>query len=148
MLVHNLRQENRARSCIAREIRNEQVQQDNRNLNLVVRGSRPSEAIHDRDLLKEIVSKIGSSVVYQVFETKRIGKIKKSNGRQRLLIKFKDAMKRKEFLRNSIKLRVSSKYHNIIVDPDLSNFEREAQYQLRVEKRTLAQKYSDRIVNY
>ena len=101
VLVDNLRQENKARSCIAREIRYEQVQQDNKKLNLVVKGSCPSEAINDRDHLKEIVSEIGSSVIDQDFETKRIGKIHKSNGRQLLLIKFKDAMKRKEFLRNS-----------------------------------------------
>ena len=93
MLVDNLRQENKARSCIEREIRNEQIQQDNKKLNLVVKGSCPSEAINDLDLLKEIVSEIGSTAVNQDFETKRIGKIHESNGRQLLLIKFKDAMK-------------------------------------------------------
>ena len=144
MLVDNLRQENTARSYIAREIRNEQVQQDNKKFNLVVKGSCPSEAINDLDLLKEIVSEIGSTAVNQDFETKRIGKIHESNGRQLFLIKFKDAMKRKEFFRNSIKLRVSSKYHNKFADPDLTKSEREAQYHLRVEKSTLAQKYSDK----
>ena len=132
------------RSCIAREIRNEQVQQDNKKMTSVVKGSCPSESFNHHDLLKEINSEIGSSVDDQDFETKRIGKIHESNGRQLLLIKFKDAMKRKDILGNSIKLRVSSKYHNKFLDPDLTKSEREAQYQLRVEKRTLAQKYSDK----
>ena len=81
VLVDNLRQENKDRSCIAREIRNEKIQQDNKKLNLVFKGSCPSEAINDRDLLKEIVCEIGSSVVDQDFETKRIGKRQETNGR-------------------------------------------------------------------
>ena len=115
---------------------------------LVVKGSCPSEEIKDRDLLNEIDSEIVSSVVDQDFETKRIGKMHESNGRQLLLIQFKDAMKRKEFLRNSINLKVSSKYHYIFVDPSLIKSEREAQYQLRVEKRSLKKKYSDKKNHY
>ena len=74
VLVDNLRQENKARSSIAREKRNEQVQQDSKKLNLVGKSSCPSEVINDGELLKEIVSEISSSVVNQDFGTKRTGK--------------------------------------------------------------------------
>ena len=73
-----------------------------------------------------------------------IGKISEQNGKQLLLVKIKSQIKRKQFLRNSIKLRDNVFYSLVFVDLDLTKSEREAQYQLRVEKRTLQEKYSEK----
>ena len=101
-----------------------------------------------RQMIKECVQKLAQTIDIVLdsadIETKRIGKISEQNGKQ-LLVKFKSQVKRKQFLRNSIKLRDSAFYSSVFVDLDLTKSEREAQYQLRVEKRTLQEKYSEKV---
>ena len=46
--------------------------------------------------------------------------------------------------RNSAKLKDTSDYSTVFVDLDLTKSEREAQYQLRLEKRSLENKYFDK----
>ena len=144
VLLDNLTKENKARSCIAREIRQEQNEQESQKLNLVIKGTAPSSSTN-----KECVQKLAQTIDIVLdsadIETKRIGKISEQNGKQLLLVKFKSQIKRKQFLRNSIKLRDNAFYSSVFVDLDLTKSEREAQYQLRVEKRTLQEKFSEKV---
>ena len=144
VLVDNLTKENKARSCIAREIRQEQVEQDNKKLNLIIKGSVPSNSPNDSVLVQNLAQEIGVELNSDDFDSLRIGKKNAENSRQLLFLKFKSVLKRKQFLGNAKKLKDSKSYSNLFVDPDLTKSEREAQYQLRVEKRSLQQKYTNK----
>ena len=144
VLVDNLTKENKARSCIAREIRQEQIEQDNKKLNLIIKGSVPSNSPNDSVLVQNLAQEIGVELNSDDFDSLRIGKKNAENSRQLLLLKFKSVLKRKQFLGNAKKLKDSKSYSNLFVDPDLTKSEREAQYQLRVEKRSLQQKYTNK----
>ena len=141
ILVDNLTKENKARSCIAREIRHEQLQQDSKRMNVIIKGSVPSNGSNDLDLVKQIAEEIDVTLNKTDFEPKRIGSINESTGRQLLLVKFQSDIKRKEFLRKSKNLRSSNDFSQIYVDPDLTKSEREAKFQVRQERRTLQNKY-------
>ena len=144
MLLDNLTKENKARSCIAREIRQEQHEQESKKLNLIIKGTTPISSINDHEVVAKIARSINVDIQSNQIETKRIGKASEINGRQLLLVKFKCLLKRKEFLRNSAKLKDTNDYSAVFVDLDLTKSEREAQYQLRLEKRLLENKYTDK----
>ena len=144
VLLDNLTKENKARSCIAREIRQEQHEQESEKLNLIIKGTTPISSINDHEVVTKIARSINVDIQSNQIETKRIGKASEINGRQLLLIKFKCLLKRKEFLRNSAKLKDTDDYSAVFVDLDLTKSEREAQYQLRLEKRSLENKYTDK----
>ena len=95
----------------------------------------------DLDLVKQTAEEIDVTLKEIDFEPKRIGSFNESTGRQLLLVKFQSDIKRKEFLRKYKNLRSSNDFSQIYVDPDLTKSEREAQFQLRQERRTLQNKY-------
>ena len=86
-----------------------------------------------QDLAKDLSVPLNSNEV----STKRIGRIQEHTVHQFLLVKFKDVIKKKEFLRNSGKLRNDQKFENVFISPDLTFSERTQQYHLRVQKREL-----------
>ena len=144
VLLDNLTKENKARSYIAREIRQEQHEQESKKLNLIIKGTTSISSINDHEVVTKIARSINVDIQSNQIETKRIGKASEINGRQLLLVKFKCLLKRKEFLRNSAKLKDTNDDSAVFVDLDLTMSEREAQYQLRLEKRSLENKYTDK----
>ena len=145
VLLDNVTKENKAGSCIAREIRQERNEQESKKLNLVIKGNAPSSSTNDKECVQKLAQTTYIVLDSADIETKRIGKIIEQNGKQLLLVKFKSQIKRKQFLRNSIKLRDNTFYSSVFVDLDLTKSELEAQYQLRVEKRTLQDMYSAKV---
>ena len=109
VLVDNLTKENKARSCIAREIRQEQIEQDNKKLNLIIKGSVPSNSPNESVLVQNLAQEIGVELnpvsIGDDFDSLRIGKKNAENNRQLLLLKFKIALKRKQFLANAKKIK-------------------------------------------
>ena len=95
----------------------------------------------DLDLAKQTAEEIDVTSNETDFEPKRIVSINESTGRQLLLVKFQSDIKRKEFLRKYKNLRYSNNFSQIYVEPDLTKSEREAQFQVRQERRTLQNKY-------
>ena len=93
------------------------------------------------DLVKQTAEEIDVTLNKTNFEPKRIGSINDSTGRHLLLSKFQSDTKRKVFLRKCKNLRSSNDFSQIYVDPDLTKSERETQFQLRQERRTLQNKY-------
>ena len=91
----------------------------------------------DLDLVKQTAKEIDVTLNETDFEPKRIGSINESAGRQLLLVKFQSDIKRKEFLRKYKNLRSSNNFSQIFVDLDLIKSEREAQFQVHQERRTL-----------
>ena len=73
-----------------------------------------------QDLAKALSVPVSSNEV----STKRIGRIQEHTGHQFLLVKFKDVIKKKEFLRNSGKLRSDQKSENVYISPNLTSSER------------------------
>ena len=144
MLLDNLTKENKARSCIAGEIRQEQHEQESKKSNLIIKGTTPISSINDHEVVTKIARSVDLDIQSNQIETKRIVKASEINGRQLLLVKYKCLLKRKEFLRNSAKLKDTSDYSTVFFDLDLTKLEREAQYQLGLEKRSLENKYSDK----
>ena len=142
VLLDNLTNENKARSCIAREIRQEQHEQESKKSNLIIKGTTPISSINDREVVTEIARSIVVDIQSNQIETKRIGKANEINGRQLLLVKFVCPLKRKEVFRNLAKLKDTNDYSAVFVDLDLTTSEIEAQYHLRLEKRPLENKYS------
>ena len=144
VLLDNLTKGNKARSCIAREIRQEQHEQDSKKSSLIIKGTTPIISSNDHEVVTKIARSIDVDIQSNQIESKKIGKAGEINGRQLLLVKFKCLLKRKEVLRNSAKLKDTNDYSAIFVDLVRTKSEREAQYQLRIEKRSLENKYSDK----
>ena len=99
----------------------------------------------DLDLVKQTAEEIDVTLNETDFKPKRIGSINESTGRQLRLVKFQSEIKRKEFLRKYKNLRSSNDFSEIYVDLDLTKSEREAQFQVRQERRTLQNKYPGKI---
>ena len=100
--------------------------------------------MHDHEVITKISRSIDVDIQSSHIETKRIGKASEIIGRQLLLVKFKCQLKQKEFHRNSAKLKDTNNFSAVFVDLDLTKLEREAQYQFRLEKRSLENKCSDK----
>ena len=145
VLLDNLTKENKGRSWIARQIRQEQNEQESKKLSLVIKGTAPSSSTNDEECVQKLAQTIDIVLDSADIETKGIGKISEQNGKQLLFVKLKSQIKREQFLRNLIKLRDNAFYSSVFVDLDLTKSEREAQYQLRVEKRTLQEKFSEKV---
>ena len=93
MLLVNLTKENKARSCIAREIRQEQHEQENKKLNSIIKGTNSISSINDHEVVIKIAQSVDVDIQSNQIETKRIGKASEINGRQLLLVKFKCLLK-------------------------------------------------------
>ena len=120
MLLDNLSKENKARSCIAREIRQEQHEQESKKSNLITKGTTLISSVNDQKVIIQIAHPIDVDVQSNQIETKRIRKASEINGRQHLLVEFKCQLKRKEFLRNSAKLKDTNDNSAVFVDLDLT----------------------------
>ena len=105
MLVDNLTKENKARSSVARQIRQEQIKQDNKKFNLIIKGSIPFHSLNDSVLQQNLAQEIGVEFSPDDFDSLRIRKKNAKNSRQLLLLKFKSALKRKQFLVNAKKIK-------------------------------------------
>ena len=66
--------ENKARSCIACEIRQERIEQDNKKLYLIIKGSVPSNSPKDSVLVQNLAQEIGVELNSDDFDSLRIGK--------------------------------------------------------------------------
>ena len=85
VLVDNRAKENNSRSCIAHEIRQEQIEQDNKKLNLIIKGSVPSNSPTDSFLVQNLAQEIGVELNPDNFDLLRIGKKNPEYSRQLLL---------------------------------------------------------------
>ena len=74
VLVDNLTTKNVARSCIAREIRREQIEQYNKKLNLIIKGFVSSNSSNDRALVENIDQKLVVDLNSDDFDSLRIEK--------------------------------------------------------------------------
>ena len=126
--------------------RQQESLQDSKRMIVIIECSVPSNDSNDLDLVKQIAKEIDVTLNKTDIEPKRIGSINESTGRQLLLVKCQSDIKRKEFLRMSKNLRSSNKFSQIYIDPDLTNSERVAQFQVRQERRKLQSKYPGKIL--
>ena len=81
-------------------------------MNVIIKGSEPSNDSNDLDLVKQIAEDIDVTLSQTDFEPKRIGSINESTGRQLLLVKFQSDI-RKAFLRKSKNLRSSNDFSDL-----------------------------------
>ena len=93
-------------------------------MNLVVKGTKPSDLKTDATLVQELAKTLDVKIEAHDVELKRIGKPQESTGHLLLLLKFREQMKRKEFLRKSGNLRKCPNFSSIYVSPDLTRAER------------------------
>ena len=87
--MDNLTKENKARSCIAREIRQGQNEQESKMLNYVNKGTAPSSSTNDKECVQKLAQTIDIVLESADIETKRIGKISEHIGKQILQISNK-----------------------------------------------------------
>ena len=116
--MDNLTKDNKAWFCIAREIRQGQTEQESKMLNLGIKGAAPSSSKNDKECVQKLAETIDIVLDSADIETQRIGNISEQNGNQILHVKFKSQIKRKQFLRNSMKLRDNAFYSTVFVDLD------------------------------
>ena len=87
------------------EIQQEQSRKDAKRLNLIAKGTKPSENCAGYDIAEKIANQIDVSLVSSDVQCKWIGKPQRDTGNQLLLLKFKEMIKRNQFLRKSVALR-------------------------------------------
>ena len=100
VLVDNITKENKARSGTARKSRPEQIKQDNKKLKLIIKGTVTSNSPNDSVLVQNLGQEIDVELNPDDFYSLSIGKKNAENSRQLLLLKFKSALKHKQFLAN------------------------------------------------
>ena len=101
----SLKNEQQTRATLFAEIQQEQSRKDAKGLNLVVKGTKPSENCTGYDIVEKIANQIDVSLVSSDVQCKWIGKPQRDTGNQLLLLKFKEMIKRNQFLRKSVALR-------------------------------------------
>ena len=136
-VTNSIRNEQQTRATLFAEVQQEQARKDAKKMNLVVKGTKPSDLKTDASLVQELAKTLDVKIEAHDVELKRIGKPQESTGHQLLLLKFREQMKRKEFLRKSGNLRKCRNFSSIYVSPDLTRAERVQQYNLRIKKRQL-----------
>ena len=114
--------------------------QDDRKDNLVVKGTEPTK--NDVTLVKEIALEIGVDTDGIKMRTKRVGPVK--DGKQKMIVTM-DQDKRRELMKAAKTLKDSKKFDQIYIEPDMTNAEREEQYQLRQELRQRRKDNPDKV---
>ena len=76
------------------EVQQEQARKDANKLNLVVKGTKPSDLKTDATLVDELAETLDVKIEASDVELKRIGKPQESTGHQLLLLKIKEQIKR------------------------------------------------------
>ena len=79
VFLDNLTKESKERSCIAREIRQEQNEQKIKKLNLFIKGTVPSRSTNDKEYVQKLAQTINIVLDIADMETTRIGKISEQN---------------------------------------------------------------------
>ena len=134
---NSFRNEQQTRATLFAEVQQEQARKDAKELNLVLKGTKQSDLKTDATLVQELAKTLDMKIEANDVELKRIGKPPESTGHQLLLLKFREQMKRKEFLRKSGDLRNCPNFSSIYVSPNLTRAECVQQYNLQIEKRQL-----------
>ena len=136
-ITKSLKNEQQTRATLFAEIQQEQSHKDAKRLNLVVKGTKPSENCIGYDIVEKIANQIDISLVSSDVQCKWIGKPQRDTGNQLLPLKFKEMIKRNQFLRKSVALRDCENFDCVYVSPDLTKAEKIQQYNLRLQKRQL-----------
>ena len=137
VVTNSLKNEQQPRATLFAEIQQEQSRKDAKRLNLVVKEAKPSENCTGYDIVEKIANQIDVSHVSSDVQCKWIGKPQRDTGNQLLLLKFKEMIKRSQFLRKSVALRDCENFDCVYGSPDLTKAERVQQYNLRLQKRQL-----------
>ena len=125
------------RATLFAEFQQEQSSKDAKRLNLIVKGTKPYKNCVGYVIVEKIGNQIAVSLVSSDVQCKWIGKPQLDTGNQLLLLKFKEMIKRNQFLRKSVALRDCENFDNVYVSPDSTKAERVQQYNLRLQNRQL-----------
>ena len=122
VVTNSLKNKQQTRATLFAEIQQWQSRKDAKRLNLIVKGTKPSENCAGYDIVEKIAKQIDVSLVSSDVQCKWIGKPKCDTGNQ--LLKFKEMIKRNQFLRKSVALRDCENFGCVYVSPDLTKAER------------------------
>ena len=132
-----MKNEQQTRATLFTEFQQQQSRIDAKRLNLIVKWTKPSDNCAGYDIVEKIGNEIAVSLLSSDVQCKWIGKPQLDTGNQLLLLKFKEMIKRNQFLRKSVALRDCENFDNVYVSPDLIKAERVQQYNLRLQNRQL-----------
>lgn len=118
-------------ATLVNEVQAEERRQQEKRMNLLVRGMVPNENLSDSDSVKQMANDVGVVLPSEEFTVKRIPPKTGQPDRNLILVTFKDAQKRMALLRKSKELRHQVLYTDVFINPDLTKAEQAKQYELR-----------------